>query len=97
LADDHFGSKLPASFAQGHTGGEFSCLLPTTSNLVSPQSGHQPNICDNGPDICDNRHLVIVTNIWQKLSSFERKATLIVTDFWQLLSQIFGETVLVSS
>ncbi len=40
---------------------------------------------------------MIVTNIWQKLSSFERKATLIVTDFWQLLSQIFGETVLVSS
>src|SRR5690348_4259597 len=42
-------------------------------------------------------NVVIVTNIWQKLSSVERKVTLIVTDFWQLLSQIFGETVLVSS
>jgi len=26
--------------------------------------------------------VVIVRNIWQKLSSVERKATLIVTNFW---------------
>jgi hypothetical protein len=38
---------------------------------------------------------VIVRNIWQKLSSLERKVTLIVTDFWQLLSRIFGETLLI--
>jgi hypothetical protein len=35
--------------------------------------------------------MVIVINIWQKLSSVEHKVTLIVTDFWQLFSQIFGE------
>jgi len=35
---------------------------------------------------------VIVTHIWQKLSSIERKKVLIVTNFWQLFSQIFGET-----
>jgi hypothetical protein len=39
--------------------------------------------------------MVIVTNIWLKLSSVEHKVTLIVTDFWQLLSQIFGETLLI--
>jgi hypothetical protein len=39
--------------------------------------------------------LVIVTHIWQKLSSVEREVTFIVTDFWQLLSQIFGETSLI--
>jgi hypothetical protein len=39
--------------------------------------------------------LVIVRNIWQKLSSVERDATLIVTNFWQLFSQIFGETPLI--
>jgi Sigma-70, region 4 len=45
-----------------------------------------------------NYHLlVIVTNIWQKLSSVEREVTLIVTNFWQLLSQIFGETTLALS
>jgi hypothetical protein len=38
---------------------------------------------------------VIVTHIWQKLSSVERKVTLIVRDFWQLFSQIFGETPLI--
>jgi len=38
--------------------------------------------------------MVIVTHIWQKLSSVERDATLIVTNFWQLFSQIFGETIL---
>ena len=38
--------------------------------------------------------MVIVTNIWQKLSSVEREGTLIVTDFWRLFSQIFGRTVL---
>jgi hypothetical protein len=38
---------------------------------------------------------VIVRNIWQKLSSVERKVTLIVTNFWQLFSQIFGETLLI--
>jgi hypothetical protein len=36
---------------------------------------------------------VIVRNIWQKLSSVERKATLIVTNFWQLFSRIIGETL----
>jgi hypothetical protein len=39
--------------------------------------------------------MVIVTDIWQKLSSVERDVTLIVTDFWQLISQIFGETTLI--
>jgi len=38
--------------------------------------------------------MVIVTHIWQKLSSVERKVTLIVTDFWQLFSHICGETLL---
>ncbi len=32
------------------------------------------------------QHMVIVTFIWQKLSSAERKETLIVTNFWQLFS-----------
>jgi hypothetical protein len=36
--------------------------------------------------------LVIVTNIWQKLSSFEREMTLIVRNFWQLFSRMIGET-----
>jgi len=39
--------------------------------------------------------LVIVRNIWQKLSSVERKEMLVVTDFWQLFPQIFGETSLI--
>jgi hypothetical protein len=41
--------------------------------------------------------LVIVINIWQKLSIVEREVALIVANFWQLFSQIFGETLLVSS
>jgi hypothetical protein len=36
--------------------------------------------------------LVIVTHIWQKLSSVELEVTLIVIDFWQLFSQIIGQT-----
>jgi hypothetical protein len=63
------------------------------------------------PDMCDNlgqilliicqlfvkiyNWMMIVRNIWQKLSSVERDDTLIVTDFWQLFSQIFGETLLI--
>ena len=39
--------------------------------------------------------VVIVTLIWQKLSSIERKVTLIVRNFWQLFSRIFGETSLI--
>jgi hypothetical protein len=39
--------------------------------------------------------LVIVTNIWQKLSSAERDVTLIATNFWQFFSHIFGETSLI--
>jgi hypothetical protein len=39
--------------------------------------------------------MVIVTNILQKLSSVERKATLIVRNFWQLFPRIFGETSLI--
>jgi hypothetical protein len=39
--------------------------------------------------------MVIVTHIWQKLSSVERRVTLIVMDFWQLFSQIFGEALLI--
>jgi hypothetical protein len=39
--------------------------------------------------------MVIVRNIWQKLSSVERRVTLIVTHFWQLFPQIFGETLLI--
>jgi hypothetical protein len=38
--------------------------------------------------------MVIVTNIWQKLSSVEREMTLIVRNFWQLFSRIIGETLL---
>ena len=41
--------------------------------------------------------LVIVTDIWQKLSSVKRGVTLIVTHFWQLFSQIFGQTLLAFS
>jgi hypothetical protein len=40
--------------------------------------------------------MVIVRNIWQKLSSVEHDITLIVTNFWQLFSQIFGETMLIA-
>jgi hypothetical protein len=39
--------------------------------------------------------LVIVRNIWQKLSSVEHKKMLIVRNFWQLFSHIFGETSLI--
>jgi hypothetical protein len=43
--------------------------------------------------MCDNQqYLVVVTHIWPKFSSVERKVTLIVTHFWQLFSGIFGET-----
>jgi hypothetical protein len=46
--------------------------------------------------MCDNHQaMVIVTHIWQKPNSIERKVTLIVTDFWQLFSQIFGETLFI--
>jgi hypothetical protein len=46
--------------------------------------------------MCDNKHqLVIVRNIWQKLSSVEHKMMLIVTYFWQLFSQIIGESILI--
>jgi hypothetical protein len=41
------------------------------------------------------KFMVIVTNIWQKLSSIERRIMLIVMDFWQLFSEIFGETLLI--
>jgi hypothetical protein len=63
------------------------------------------------PDICDNlcqilveigqlfvkmyKFMVIVTNIWQKLSSVEHKKMLIVKNYWQLFSQIIGETLLI--
>jgi hypothetical protein len=47
------------------------------------------------PNMCDNKQLVvIVTFIWQKLSSVEQKKMLIVTNYWQPFSQIFGETLL---
>jgi hypothetical protein len=39
--------------------------------------------------------LVIVTFIWQKLSSVERNGQLIVINFWQLFSHIIGETLLI--
>jgi len=39
--------------------------------------------------------LVIVIDIWQKLSNIERKVMLIFTHFWQLFSRIFGETLLI--
>ncbi len=39
--------------------------------------------------------MVIVRNMWQKLSSVERDVAFIVTHFWQLFSQIFGETSLI--
>ena len=41
------------------------------------------------------KEVVIVTLIWQKLSSIEREVTLIVRNFWQLFSRIFGETSLI--
>jgi hypothetical protein len=39
--------------------------------------------------------MVIVTHIWQKLNSVERRVKLIVMDFWQLFSQIFGQPSLI--
>jgi hypothetical protein len=39
--------------------------------------------------------VVIVINIWQKLSSVKCEGTLIVTHFWPLFSRIFGETLLI--
>ena len=39
--------------------------------------------------------LVIVTNIWQRLSCVEHKMILIVIYYWQLLSEIIGETSLI--
>ena len=39
--------------------------------------------------------LVIVTLIWQKLSSVEHKKMLIVKNYWQLFSHIIGETLLI--
>jgi hypothetical protein len=39
--------------------------------------------------------MVIVTCIWQKLSSVERNGQLIVINFWQLFSHIIGETLLI--
>jgi hypothetical protein len=39
--------------------------------------------------------VVIVTHIWQKLSSVELEVTLIVIDFWQLFSLIIGGTSLI--
>ena len=39
--------------------------------------------------------MMIVTHIWQKLSSVERDVTLNVTHFWRLFSQIIGETSLI--
>ena len=39
--------------------------------------------------------MVIVTDIWQKLSNVEHEMMLIVTHYWQLFSQIFGKTLLI--
>jgi hypothetical protein len=39
--------------------------------------------------------VVIVRNIWQKLSNVERNVAFIVTDYWQLFSRICGETLLI--
>jgi hypothetical protein len=44
---------------------------------------------------CTASYMVIVTPIWQKLSSVEHKKLLIVRNFWQLFSQIIGETLLI--
>jgi hypothetical protein len=41
--------------------------------------------------------VVIITNIWQYLSTVEREGTLIVIHFWQLFSQIIGETSLIAT
>jgi hypothetical protein len=55
-----------------------------------------PNFIGNLPNIYENLQLlVIVTDIWQKLSSVEHKKLLIVTHYWQLFSQKFGETLLI--
>jgi hypothetical protein len=51
---------------------------------------------ENEPNKCDNKQfLVIVTHIWQKLSSVEREVRRIVKNYWQLFSYIFGETLLI--
>jgi hypothetical protein len=51
---------------------------------------------DTGTNICDNKQvLVIVIDIWQKLSCAEHDVALIVTYYWQLLSEIIGETLLI--
>jgi hypothetical protein len=39
--------------------------------------------------------MVVVRDIWQKLSSVEQKKMLIVKNYWQLLSEIIGETLLI--
>jgi hypothetical protein len=45
--------------------------------------------------IPEGYHLVIVRNIWQKLSSFERWDRLIIRNFWRLFPRIFGEILLI--
>jgi hypothetical protein len=52
---------------------------------------------DDNPSNFEILHtmMVIVRDIWQKLSNVERDVTLIVTDLWQLFSYIFGETLLI--
>jgi hypothetical protein len=39
--------------------------------------------------------MVIVIDIWQKLTTVELEVTLIVIDFWQLFSRIIGGTSLI--
>ncbi len=48
-----------------------------------------------GQIFTENDKMVIVTNIWQKLSSVEHKKMLIVKNYWQLFSQIIGQTLLI--
>ena len=56
---------------------------------------NNPNICEILHSLTVRSYMVIVTNIWQKLSSFEHRKTLIVRNIWQLFSHIIGETLLI--
>ena len=81
---------------------EFTTFLPLSQHsLTLGQSQHFCSLVVSRFMVTVSRctksykHLVIVTNIWQKLSSVEHKQMLIVKNNWQLFSQIIGETLLI--
>ncbi len=63
-----------------------SCYSNAQLPLFSSQAPERVGIYEALQQIGLSVYLVIVINIWQKLSSIERKETLIVTNFWQLFS-----------